>query len=627
MAERLNITRRDFLNGVALSLAAGTTLSPLEILAKTRTTEAYYPPSLTGLRGSHAGSFEIAHAVAMAGAKFDYPQEQTDATYDLVVVGGGISGLAAAFLFRQQAGPAKRVLVLDNHDDFGGHATRNEFDVDGKRLIGYGGSQSLEAPSMYSPAAARLLKDIGIHVERFYEYFDRQWRDDHSLRQGIYFSKEAYGEDLTRELALQLYGYAPDYTRLEDAVAGYPLSDAAKAGLIRLMESEDDFLPDLTRDEKIDLLRRISYSDYLREYVGIPEKVVALVRDTARDYWGVGWDAVSALEAYRYQEPGTWGLDLELGERGLHTSDEPYIFHFPDGNAGVARALVRALLPDAVPGTAMEDLVTARVDYAALDEAASSARIRLNSTAVDVRHAPDQKYVDVTYVRGGQTERVRCRHAVLACNNNLIPHICGEVSQAQAEGLAYGSRAPLVYVNIAVRNWRPFRELGFYRVFIPQPTLLHVIELDFPVSMGDYGFTTGPDQPAVLHGCFVPAVPDQGLSSREQARQGRRRMLEMSFDDYEKLMLRQLDGALGRAGFDAERDVAAITVNRWPHGYAYEYNELYDPPDYDRDHGPHVTGRQRIGRISIANSDASAYAYVDGAIDAAVRAVREQLEL
>ena len=131
----------------------------------------------------------------------------------------------------------------------------------------------------------------------------------------------------------------------------------------------------------------------------------------------------------------------------------------------------------------------------------------------------------------------------------------------------------------------------------------------------------------MLHGCFVPTVPDQGLSPREQARQGRGRLLEMSFDDYETLILQQLDGALGPGGFDAERDIAAITVNRWPHGYSYEYSELFDPPGYDRDHGPHVTGRQRIGRISIASSDASAYAYVDGAIDAAVRAVQEQLAL
>ena len=99
----------------------------------------------------------------------------------------------------------------------------------------------------------------------------------------------------------------------------------------------------------------------------------------------------------------------------------------------------------------------------------------------------------------------------------------------------------------------------------------------------------------------------------------------MSFDNYEDLILEQLEGALSPGGFDAERDIAGITVNRWPHGYAYEYNDLYDPPEYSPDNGPHIQGRAQIGRISIANSDASAYAYVNGAIDAADRAVNEQI--
>ena len=628
MADKLNITRRDFLNGIALGVAAGSSLSPLELLAQQASGSGVYPPSLTGLRGSHPGSFEIAHALALGGAKFDTPEQQTDPVYDLVVVGGGISGLAAAVFYQQQSGGGKRVLVLDNHDDFGGHAKRNEFTVNGELLIGYGGSQSLEAPSSYSAVAKRLLQDVGIDVQKFYEYFDQDWSQKRKLGQGIYFESDAYGKDLTLESAMWFFGRSPDYDRINEVVTEYPIADESKAALVSLMSSEEDLLPGLEQDAKVRLLASISYSDFLRKHAGMPEEVVLLLRDSIRTYWGVGWDALSALEAWRLEQPGTWGLDIDPSMRGdFYGNDEPYIFHFPDGNAGVARALVRALLPHAVPGDSMESLATARVQYAALDEDGSRNRIRLNATAVDVRHTPDESFVDVTYVRSGKPERVRGRHAVLACNNRVIPYICSEVPEAQAEAIGYASKTPLVYINVAVGNWRPFAELGMNDIYVPQSSLMQFFELDFPVSMGDYKFTQHPDEPTVVHGYFVPTAPDQGLSAREQNRAGQRQLLEMTWDDFEKGIVRQLDGALGPAGFDAGRDIAAITVNRWPHGYAYEYNELFDPPGYGAAAGPHIDGRQQIGRISIANSDAQASAYVDGAIDAAWRAVTEQTRL
>jgi spermidine dehydrogenase len=273
----------------------------------------------------------------------------------------------------------------------------------------------------------------------------------------------------------------------------------------------------------------------------------------------------------------------------------------------------------------MEDLVTSRVDYEHLDRESSNVRIRLESTAVDVRHAPDGKSVDVTYVRNGGAYRVRGRHAILACYNNIIPHICSEVPPEQKEAIAYATKVPLVYISIAVRNWQAFDRLGYHGIYVPQAELMHSFGMDFPVSIGRYRYTRTPDEPTVIHGTFVPAAPDQGLKAREQHIAGRRRLFEMSFDEFENGIVRQMDGALSAGGFDAARDIAAITVNRWPHGYAYEYNDYADPADWGPGKGPHIAGRAQIGRISIANSDSSAYAYVNGAVDAADRAVSEQV--
>ncbi|TXS92712.1 NAD(P)-binding protein [Parahaliea maris] len=624
MSSKKGITRRDFLGGVAVGMLAGG-LQPLRGFAQTASGSGiYYPPSLTGMRGSHPGSFEVAHSMSWAGAKYPQPKQLTEAVYDLIVVGGGISGLAAAHFYRQKLGAGAKILVLDNHDDFGGHAKRNEFDVDGKKLICYGGSQSIDTPGSYSPAASQLLKDVGIHTERFYDYFDRTFFERNQLERGLYFSKSRYGQDVI----------APDYRNgpsaenrqhNTDILQQYPLDESSRQALLKLLNEEIDYLAGRPQAEKVAYLRSITYKDFLLGDAGVPEPVYVLLRDGIRGWWGVGWDAQSALEAARMGLPGTLHLDLGDYDQRSPERDEPYIFHFPDGNAGVARSLVRNLLPEAIPGSTMEDLVLARADYAALDKADSNTRIRLNSTAVDVRHTADQKFVDVTYVNQGDLYRVRGKHTILACYNDLIPYICPELPAEQREAIEYSTKVPLVYMSIALRNWRAFASAGYSSFTIPDPEMMHSIGMDFPVSMGGYHYANDPDQPTVLHGSYVPCAPDQGLEAKEQHVLGRRKLYETPFEAFEQHIVSTLDGALGSNDFDPERDIAAITVNRWPHGYAYEYNEYSDPPEYGPDNGPHLLGARQMGRISIANSDASAYAFVNGAIDAAWRATNEQV--
>ena len=626
MANKLSITRRDFMNGFAMSLTAGTALSPIELLAKNQqmSSAVLYPPELTGLRGSHPGSFEVAHALAINGASWTEPSDQTDRDYDVVVVGGGVSGLSAAHLYRQRHGGDPRILVLDNHDDFGGHAKRNEFNVDGKQLICYGGSQSIAEPGSWSPVGKKLLKDVGIHTEHFYDYFDRNYFKDRKLGRGLYFSRDHYGEDHVSDNILGAE-IEDNQQEIVDIINEYPIVESSRTALFRLLSDKKNYLKGMgSREDKINLLRQTSYSDFLRKYVHIQEEVVRLYRDMSRGLWGIGWDALSALDAYRSQMPGTRHLNLGLADES-YERDEPYIFHFPDGNAGVARSIVRNLIPSAIPGSTMEDLVKARVDYDGLDLESSMVRIRLNSTAVQVQHTPSEKAVDVTYIKNGRPYRVRGAHVIMACYNNIIPNICPEVPDAQKEAIAYATKMPLVYISVAVRNWKAFSNLGYRSFYIPQPSLMHSFGLDFPVSMGGYNFTQNPDQPTVIHGTHVPLDPDKGLNARQQCIAGRTKLYEMSFDVFEEKIISQISGALHDGGFDAERDIAAITVNRWPHGYAYEYLDYSDPVEFNPQNGPHIAGRAQIGRISIANSDASASAYLTGAIDAADRAVNEQL--
>jgi spermidine dehydrogenase len=317
--------------------------------------------------------------------------------------------------------------------------------------------------------------------------------------------------------------------------------------------------------------------------------------------------------------PGFDGLGFPKPEK-----EEPYIFHFPDGNASIARLLVRSLIPGAVPGTTMEDVVTARADYSRLDQQENSVRVRLNSTVVNVKHSPSEnaaKVVDVTYTRSGKPYLVQGKQCVLACYNVMIPYICPELPQEQKEALSYLVKAPLVYTHVAIRNWEPFSKLGIHQIVSPGG--YHTLTaLDFPVSLGAYEFPSKPEEPAVLFMLRTPCQP--GLPVRDQNRAGRYELIQTPFSKFEKNINDQLGRMLGSAGFDPTKDICGITVNRWAHGYAYTPFGL-DTPDWKKGEEPWVLGRKTFERIAIANSDAGASAYTDTAIDQAYRAVGELL--
>jgi spermidine dehydrogenase len=617
---RCPIKRRDFLNGVAVGTGGLLAADPLlaALLAEEAVPEkspSYYPPALTGMRGNHDGTFTYAHQLR-DGKRWDSigAVASTGEIYDLVIVGGGISGLAAAYFYRKNAGKSARILVLDNHDDFGGHAKRNEFRAGGQTLLSYGGTQSIESPGKYSDEAKTLLVELGIQTDEFYKAYDRKLYS--SLGTAAFFDKETFGAD---RLVTGM-----NATPWPEFLAKTPLSDTARRDIARVYTEKVDYLPGLSTEEKLAKLGKISYADYLLKYCKLSPEALPFFQTFTHDLFCVGIDAVSARACYEsgddYQSftyPGFDGLGFPEQEK-----EEPYIFHFPDGNATVARLLVRALIPAAVPGETMNDVVTARADYSKLDDANSAVRIRLNSTAVHVRHtngATARKDVDVAYVRGNKLVSVRAKSCVLACYNGMIPYICPELPAKQKEALAYLVKAPLVYTHVALRNWAAFDKLGIHHIVAPGGYHSYTA-LDFPVSLGQYKFPSDPNEPMVLFMLRTPCRP--GLSPRDQHRAGRMELLQTPFATFERNIRDQLTRMLGGAGFDSARDIEGITVNRWAHGYAFTPNSLFDP-DWKQEEKPWVIGRKRFGSIAIANSDAGADAYTNVAIDQAHRAVTE----
>ena len=611
-----DITRRDFFNGVALTVAAG--LTPAQQLAAA----GPYPPALTGMRGQHEGSYEAAHAMRDGNmpAFASLPFEED---YDLVVVGGGISGLAAAYFYRKQK-PDARILILDNHDDFGGHAKRNEFTVGGRLILGYGGSESLQSPKgLYSDTAKGLLKDLRVDISRFDTAFERKLYPSLGLSRGVFFPREHFGKDTlvtgdpTAMVADDLGPGLLNEKSPRDFVAGFPLPDDQKARVAALYEKGRDPLAGHTRRQKHALLEKTTYRDYLMKYCGLSAQAADCFHGRSLDFMALASDMIPAESAREIGLPGFAALDLP--EAPNAERDEPYIYHFPDGNASLARLLVRALITGVAPGRTMDDIVLARFDYDRLDAAENQVRLRLNATCIHVRNGKGA--AELAYVRQGAVHHVRARHAVLACFNMAIPYMMPDLPQEQRNALLRNVKAPLVYSKVVVRDWRAFVKLGVHE--ISGPMSFHSrVKLDYPVSLGGYRHPRDPSQPIGLHLVHVPNESNAGMEARDMFRIGRMKLLEMSFADFEARIRDELDRMLGPGGFSSARDIAAITVNRWSHGYSYGSNSLFDPADETHEI---ARARKPAGRVAIANSDAAWSAYAHSAIDQAQRAVNEVL--
>ncbi len=616
------VTRRDFLNGVALAVAAG--LTPAQLLARS-VPAAPYPPGETGSRGSTAASYETAHAVR-DGQRFDMRHATQSDACDVVIVGGGLSGLAAAWFWRQRR-PQARILILDNHSDFGGHAQRNEFRVGQRTLVSYGGSESLQSPKgLWGKEAKGLLRAIGVDIRHFETAFDRALYPSLGLSRGVFFTREAFGTDVLatgdpmRMVADDIPADRMNARTPEAFVEQFPLSAEQKATLVALYTSTRDPLAGMSREEKDALLEKISYRKWLVDHWKLDERAADTFQGRSLDFFAIGIDAVPARDAFDTGYPGFDGVGLERDPDAAMEMDEPYIYHFPDGNASLARLMVRGLVPGVAAGHTMDDVVTARFDYAKLDRTGATTRVRLSSTVVDVRNRGAG--VDVGYVRDGNLHRVRAGHCVLACYNMMIPYVMPELSSVQTGALALNVKAPLVYVKVVVRNWKPWVARGVHEISNPMGFYSRV-KLDYPVSLGSYRCPRAPDEPMVLHLVHVPVAGDATMDIRARSRAARALLYVMPFSTFEEKARDELTRMLGPGGFDADADIVAITVNRWGHGYSYSENSLFDASGTDPE--PSDVAHARVGRVAIANSDAAWDPYAHAAIAEAHRAVTDLL--
>ncbi|HET6563893.1 MAG TPA: FAD/NAD(P)-binding protein [Xanthomonadales bacterium] len=616
-----SISRRDFVQGAGLS-ALGLAL-PGSSWARTGASSSagageYYPPTLTGLRGSHPGSFEVAHALAREGRRFENPRDINE-SYDLVVTGAGISGLAATWYYRQRFGPGARILLLENHDDFGGHAKRNEFHQDEMMRLVAGGTQNFEY-SMFSERVSNLLQELGIDIQDLVRHKDFHYGASGYGPPAIYFDAETYGRNvLVRDFALR-YGSRDN---LPEKIGQFPLSESTRQALVAFYARNENLLEGMNDQQVRELLHGTSYTDFLRNHGGLPEEAVRLFINSTHGYDGSGADCLSVAEC---EGAGLPLLHL-LGRAGQEpTGDQGGdVAMYPDGNATLARLLVRALIPAVDGGQGTADIALRHFDYSQLDRATNPVRLRLNSTVVRAENQDSENQasggVEISYVNGGELLRVRARHAVMACYHVIVPHLCPELPNQQQEALRYQVKHPLLSTSVLLRSAEPFRKLGISSAYCPGR--LHGMVWPWKgINTGGYEDRWEDQGPLAVQFWGSLQPPVTGLALKDQLRASRTRLLAMDFADFEREVRTVLDGLLGPAGFDVTSDILAITVNRWPHGYSYGYHDLWDP-QWSPGEAPHEKARQPFGSISIANADAGAQAFTHTAIDQAYRAVSE----
>ena len=619
---RPKITRRDFLNGIAIG--TGTTLlAPSQLFAQDDAGAAvdYYPPLLTGIRGNHPGSSEVMHGLVWAEQK-PTAYRKSNEHYDMVIVGAGVSGLAAARFCQKRMGTDAKILLLDNHDDFGGHAKRNEFHIDGQVRLGVGGSVNLETPEHYSRISKGLLDDLGIDLEAMRSNMSASAFLGSSTMSMYAFPGPEGHVKVSGPWVEMMLGMG-DY---ESAVRDLPIPSSEQDLLIELLSGDVDYLEDLSLSEKSAYIESVSYAEFLSKRVGLASETIPIFYPFPKLLFGPAASRLSVMEAFYLGSPGIQGmgwlgkLGVKLIKSALAGSQSLY---FPDGNASVARLLVHKLIPAVAPDSrGFDNIATSQFDYGALDLEQHPVRLRLNSTVVGVRET-EGNVVKVDYVRDGEGVSVTSDHCVLACYNGAIPYICPQLPESQKEALRYGVKVPLVWSNVLVRNGRAFSKLGVGQINCPDDPYT-VVTTSPPTTTGGNQPPAGPDDPMVIYMLGVPSIdPADGETSREILRRARHIVYATTFDTYEQEIRDQLQGLLGEYGFNHETDIEAITVNRWPHGYAYEYMSL-DDPQWKEGQAPHEIGRAQFGRISIANSDSEARAYLDAAIDAGWRAVAEQ---
>lgn len=585
------IIRRDFLNRTLLGAGAALLNMPAPAFAA--------PDAFTGYPGvgDYARSNGDPWLVVEAGHKLrdgSYANQRpadTGEEFDLIVVGGGLSGLGAAYYYHKTTGGSRRALILENHAMFGGHCKQNEFVVDGHRLIGPQASNDFGAPRKGSGGQMdELFTELDISREYQWAEWDvaldrlRIPRDNYSHMDGINDTQVDVGYFFDGKWANNIFA-----NQLSEA----PFPDNVKRDLLKWRSTSGG---DLQVQQHLD---SITYKQYIEDELGLSPEVTKFVEPVVGLICGASPDAVCARAGHNLVRP----------------LNSPGGISFPGGNTTFARHLVKALIPNSIPGQLnFSDILTQSVDFKALDMKNAPTRIRLGSTVVRLEHQGSG--VAATYERGGKLYRTRGKAAVAAsagwANRHIVADLPAELKAAYDQ-FVY---APALSVNVALRQWRFLYKLRAPAVRYFDGEFGWSCNIRQPMTAGGFAPPFHPDKPIAL--TFYTGIYKPGLSAKDQGDEGRKKLLGATYSEYERAIRRQLTTMFAGAGFDASKDIAGIVLNRWGHA------RVIQPPGFyygvNGKPSPRQIVEKGFGKIVIAHSELNGHQNATGALAQGKRA-------
>jgi len=647
-AERLgmtsaNVTRRDFIGSTLLG--AGAALTGMVAPSFMRTAYAAPPPGsngapMTGLTaawtgpggiGDYARSNGNTHEVLNAAHgdirnhemdKYLDTAIETGEELDVIVVGAGIAGLTAAYTLRKER-PNAKVLVLDQHPMFGGEAKQNEFEVDGTHLWAPQGSTGMVFPTEQAKKY------------NFYSEFEKEL----DFPEAFEFQTP---KNLSSDYLIARDAWSPMHVAWEQADIGYyydskgfiknawangwrdaPISEKTKLDMMVL----ENFRTPPRRPDWEQWLDSMTYQDFVTNVVGVgPEVMKYFNHEMASMGCGLGGDIVSAYSAYNFLQPGVIAYMRDLDAAKGDPTDETYLVSFPGGNAAIARRLVQKMIPGAFPGKTLSELILGSMNWKALDNPNQAVKLRLSSTVIAVAHDGDPqgaKGAVVCYQRGGKLFKARAKAVILAGQQHVNRHICRDIPKEYREAMDTFHHAPMLTINVALHNWRFLDRLGisaarWFEGFGWWLSLRRNILIDGKETM-----PLDPNKPVVL--TMYNPFPNPGVPFPDQCTVGRMQLFGMSYAHIEGAVRQQLTKMFGDAGFDAKRDIAGITTNRWGHAY------VVDPPGFffgkDGKEAPKDIIRRRFNRLAFCHAELSGAQMWETASDEGVRAAQQIMEI
>lgn len=618
------ITRRDFLNAVLLG--SGALLldwpAPVRLLAQQQTWQGY--GGVGDYAASHGNTEEIARVWGeLQRGKYRTASETAEDTgeiFDLVVVGGGLSGLGAAYEFKRTARDDQRCLILENHPIFGGHAKRNEFLVDGYKLTGPQASNAFSVISREGAAEDEIFS--ALNIPRTFSYQE----PDPGLDK-LHFDRTSYGfmlwQDISPSVGFFFEGKGSGEWVIDpwgEKLRKAPYSRKVKKDFLTWRDTEEQYFRRSNFRQQLD---RITYSQYLEKKVRLSREISDFSNPILASALGLGSDAISAYGAYQIGMPGFKGLGRWTGTRRL---DETDWHSFPGGNDGFTRYFVKTLIPGAIEGGyTFNEILNRPVNLKALDRPSNDVSMRLGSMVVNVRHNASPEGSDnvlVTYRKGGKTYRLRARSVVMASagwsNKHAVTDLPDEYRSAY-ENFFY---SPVLVVNVALTNWRFLHKLGLTgcRWFDGFGFSCNIRK---PMIVGDYSQPLHPDKPVVL--TFYVPLHYPGLPVYDQGARGREEILTTSYREYEERIIGQMNRIFGSAGFDPGRDIAGIILNRWINAYLNPQPGFYFGPDGSP--APRETIRKRFGRIAFGHSELNGHMNWIAAVEEGRSAARKAMEI